>query len=352
MQWGWISLNAEIESDYDKYWLVPQYSEMTNRDQISLDTVFGHVKLKHPIISSPMNSVTETKMAAFMAASGGLGIIHRYMPEWEQAEQIKKVRDAGLHVGASISVNNQEKRIDMLYNAGCNVLTMDVAHGDMKQCYDLVKYIKKIYSIDIISANIVTTEAAERYYDAGIDGFRVGIGSGQSCITRITTGVAYNQLVAIEKIRERYPETPIVSDGGIRNSGDIVKCLAAGADTVFIGKLLAPTDKSPASRTVGQLADDGVTFNNTYLPWTKTYVIYSGMASEHAERERIKRTGEDASTIAHIEAPEGRTVYIPDTGETTETIINRLVGGIKHGLAYMGSENISKLREKKKWTTL
>lgn len=361
-------MNGE-QSDYDTMWLVPQYSTLESRDDITLDTIFGNVKLKHPIVSSPMNTVTETHMATFMAASGGLGIIHRYMTEQEQADQVRKVRNVGLPVGASISVNNQEKRIDSLYNADVSVLTMDVAHGDMEQCYKLVKYIKKLYDddIDVISANIVTTEAAERYYASGIDGFRVGIGAGQSCTTRITTGIGYHQLVAIKEIRERFPEIPIVSDGGIRNSGDIVKCLAAGAETVFIGRLLAPTDKSPAERVVHDHLGQQTYYDSTEktykqtlcnlcadynLEYGKNYVIYAGMASEYAERKRINRTGENASTIAHLESPEGRTVYLPDTGETTEAIVNRLVGGVKHGLAYIGAKDIKELQEKAVWTTI
>jgi len=349
-------------SDFDKYQLIPQYSEMESRNNIDLSSKFtrGMWLLKYPLVSSPMNSVTEMDMALEMARLGGLGVIHRYMTPEEQANQVIKIKEYNniLTVGASIGVNNQEKRIDLLYKAGVNVLTLDVAHGDMKACYDLVKYIKnKDELIQIVSGNIVTVQAAQRYYDAGVDSFRVGIGSGSGCITRTVAGVGYNQLDSIKEIRERFPEIPIISDGGIRNSGDIIKALSFGADSVFIGGLFAPTNKSSAERySHDRNFKDGHGFAYNYgfcgkckdlgIRFDKVYVRYMGMASKYAEEKRIERTGEDSRDIIHLSAPEGREVFIEDTGETTETMFNRLVSGIKIGLAYMGSENVLDLRKK------
>ncbi|MEK6882030.1 MAG: IMP dehydrogenase, partial [Nanoarchaeota archaeon] len=224
--------------------------------------------------------------------------------------------------------------------------------GDMKACHDFVKTIKKDYDyIKIISGNIVTTEAARRYYDAGIDGFRVGIGIGSGYITRTVCGVGYNQLLAIKEIKERFPDIPIISDGGIRNSGDIVKVLASGADTVLVGGLLAVAQESPAER-INKIAYINNSFSGSTRNEIKSFVRYYGMASKYAEEKRIKRTGEDATDIIHLQAPEGKEVYLEDSGESVKAIINRLIQGMKMGMAYLGAKDIQELRKKAKWTEI
>lgn len=328
-----------MDHDFDKYFLIPQYSELTSRKEIDVKTkLTDNIEISHPIISSPMNTVTELDMALAMAKTGSLGILHRYLTIAEQVSLVSKLRVLIHPIGVSIGVNGDSyKRASALINAEADVLTFDVAHGDMKVCYDFVKKIKKEYGdVDMVSGNIVTVEAAERYYSAGIDAFRVGIGIGGGCISRIVCGVGYNQILAIKEIKEKFPEIPIISDGGIRNSGDLVKVLASGADCTLIGSLLAATKESPAER---------ITINN------EKFVKYFGMASKEAETLRIKRTNENELSIDHLVSPEGKVKYIPDNNQTVEEIIRTLIGGLKHGMAYIGATTIPELLRKAVWTT-
>ena len=285
-----------------------------------------------------MNTVTELDMCMSMNRLGGLGVLHRYMPPKDQSEIMQNV--AGPRA-ASIGVNGDTKeRINNLINVGVSLLVFDVAHGDMKNCHDMVKWIKKEYGKDVgvVTGNIVTVEAASRYYSSGADCFRVGIGSGSACSTRTVAGVGYNQLDAIMNIRQNFKEVPIINDGGIRNSGDLVKVLAAGADTSFIGSLLAATKESCAELTKNGYANGG------------PYKIYAGMASEYAEKKRIARTGESERKIDHIIAPEGEVQFIPYKGESVEAVITRLISGLKHGMAYLGAKTIPELWEKAVWS--
>lgn len=283
-----------------------------------------------------MNTVTELEMALAMRKAGGLGAIHRYMTIEEQTGMMQKLPSPKL---ASISVNgNAKDRVNSLITkSNVDLLVFDVAHGDMKNCHDMVRWIKSEYgsAVKVISGNIVTPSAAERYYAVDVDCFRVGIGAGSACTTRTVAGVGYNQLHAIKEIREAFPTMAIVNDGGIRNSGDLVKVLAAGADCTFIGSLLVAAKESPAEVRI---------IDN------KMYKVYAGMASEYAERKRIERTKEEERAIDHLIAPEGQEVLVPYQADHIEAILNRLVQGLKHGMAYLGAETIPQMWARAQWT--
>lgn len=338
-------------SDFDAYSILPGKSSLYSRDEASLKTrITRKITVDIPIVASPMSTVTEFKMALKVAEFGGVGVIHRYMTPGEQATQIQKFRKEaqlalnnglGYKVGGAIGSNNKDHRVDALIDAGADFLMGDVANGWTDSSLELMKYIRKTYGDDVqvISGNIATSDAADELSRAGVDGFRVGIGSGSVCITRQVAGVGRNQLVAINEIHERRPEIPITSCGGIRYSGDIVKALAFGAESVIIGRLFAACDESPAKR----LADGRV--------------IYAGMASYFAEQARVERTGENPDDIFHLTSPEGKEDILEPVGPVRDVLLGRggskplggLLPGIRTGMSYLGARSIPEFQKVAKW---
>lgn len=330
-----------MTNDFDLFSILPAYSDLPSRERIDVSTrITRRVKAELPIMASPMSAVTETKMAVEIAKLGGIGVIHRYLTASEQANMValtKKTLDADHYpdmqcVGAAIASNNKDGRVDAVIKAGADFLVGDVANGWTQASIDLLRYIRKTYGdvIQIISGNIATEDAARELYSEGIDGLRVGIGGGSVCITRQVAGVGRNQLAAIKKIHEAVPSLPLISCGGIRYSGDIVKALAAGAESVIIGRLFAACDESPAPR----LADG--------------QIIYSGMASYFSEQMRVERTKEDPSGIFHLTTPEGKQDMLKPAGPLKD-VVARLVGGLRAGMGYLGARTIQELQERAIW---
>lgn len=313
-------------SDFDKYTLVPGYSTLDSRDDVDLSTsITDNLSVKYPLIASPMSSVCESEMAIAIAKAGGVGAIHRYMTLGDQAIQVHKVKFEGLPVGASVSTDISG--VDLLVAGHADFVIFDVAHGDSKPVLEAAEKIRKQYSIPIVSGNIVTWQAAGRWLDIGVNVLRVGLGSGSACTTREVAGVGRNQIDAIREIRDTYKtKATILSCGGIRNSGDIVKALAAGADAVIIGRMFAGCEESPARNT------------SRY-----DVVRYSGMASQEAEEGRVARTGEDPTDIIHLRMPEGKSEWLAIQGPVKD-VVARLVTGVKIGFAYVGARNIQELQ--------
>lgn len=327
-----------MKSDFDKFLLVPQYSDLKSRSEadISSEMIYKLDKFRTPFVASPMMSC-ETKMAIAMEKSGGFGTIHRYQSENSQASMIKILKQKSIKIrAASIGSNGVENRIKKLVDAGANVLILDAAHGHNLSCMTTTTYIKKEYDdIKVISANIVTVEAAKDYVDWGADALRVSIGSGSSCETRTVAGVGRNVIEAIMDISFSDVKIPILCDGGLRFSGDVAKAVAAGASGVIIGNLFATTKESALKR---------VKRGNKY------YRKYSGMSSPEALLERKRRTGENGSD--HFNAPEGKTIYLEDKNETIDNVITRLSGGLRHSLAYLGAKNIPEMWTRAEWCSI
>jgi len=244
-----------------------------------------------------------------------------------------------LLAAAAIGVREREiERAKLLVEAGVDVLVVDVAHGHSEMCIKMVKKIKQIYgdSIELVAGNVATPEGVEDLASAGADAVKVGIGPGSVCTTRLVAGVGVPQLTAIMKCSEAAEkmDIPIIADGGIRESGDIVKALAAGASTVMIGKLLAGTDESPGT---------------IVLKNGRRYKIYRGMASMYAMLGREFRLREneaeallDASEYSYY--AEGVEAYVPYTGSASD-VIRRLVAGLRSGMSYLGARTIKELKE-------
>ena len=243
-----------------------------------------------------------------------------------------------LLAAAAIGVREREvERAKLLVEADVDVLVIDVAHGHSEMCVEMVRRIRKIYGdeVEVVAGNVATREGVEDLASAGADAVKVGIGPGSVCTTRLVAGVGVPQLTAVVKCAEAAERmgVPIIADGGIRESGDIVKALAAGADTVMIGKLLAGTDESPGA---------------VVLKNGRRYKIYRGMASMYAMLGREFRLREneaeallDASEYSYY--AEGVEAYVPYTGSASD-VIKRLVAGLRSGMSYLGARNIEELK--------
>ncbi|WP_455286011.1 IMP dehydrogenase [[Eubacterium] cellulosolvens] len=235
-----------------------------------------------------------------------------------------------LIVGAAVGIREGAlDRARALVEAGVDVLVVDVAHGHSDRVLEVVRKLKKELSqVDVIAGNVATPEGTEDLIAAGADAVKVGIGSGSICITRIVTGAGVPQLTAVLECAEvaRELSVPIIADGGIRNSGDITKALAAGASSVMIGSLLAGADESP-----------GVTVMRN----GRKYKLHRGMASVGASMKRGTQDAEDDSTLLEYVA-EGIEAFVPYKGNSNE-IITQLVGGVRSGLSYCGARTLAEL---------
>lgn len=331
---------------YDDVLLVPSYSDLSSRSECSLKSSVADIKMDFPVISAPMDTVTEESMATFMWENGGFGVVHRYNSVNKQFGIVKWVRDYGVKVGAAIGINGDSKeRADALAEADVNVFVLDIAHGHMQKALDFVIYLKEVYpTIPVMSANIVTVGAAADYILAGADALRVGVGPGSACSTRQVAGVGFPQLSAISDIYEYIHSHPanlkidIVADGGIRTSGDVVKALAAGADAVMLGGILAPFSVA-AGKHLSVKAEKSKEIEDIYPEKNENsierYIMmkeFRGMASESALGER-----------KNDYVVEGESFLVPVRYDHKE-FIKTFYGGIQQGFAYLGAKDISTLR--------
>lgn len=255
------------------------------------------------------------------------------MEEFPNASKDKKGR---LLVGAAVGVKGDYlERTEALLDAGADVMVVDIAHGHSDNAINCVHLIKKAFKdCELIAGNIATGQGTEDLIRAGVDAVKVGVGSGSICITRVITGSGVPQLTAIldsVKIAKEY-DIPVISDGGIRNSGDLTKALAAGSSSVMVGSLLGGTDESPGK---------------TLVKNGKKYKIYRGMASFYASLGRKYR--EEGQQIIESEdlndyVPEGVEAMVSYKGSVVE-IIRQLVGGLRSGLSYCGAKTINEMQQ-------
>ena len=451
---------------FDDVLLVPKKTGVRSRKEVHTNTKLSHhIELKTPIISAPMDTVTEHAMAITMARAGGIGIIHRFMsiehqveevlkvkrsesividqpysftgseklkdakrvmsqhgvsgllilnergqlngiltardilferdPEKKVAEMMTPVKDmvtapsgttlqeaerilhkhkleklplvdkdgtlrglitsrdilsleqypntskdekGRLMVGAAIGVKSDYmERARALHQAGADILVLDIAHAHSDITLDVIRTIKNsIPKVELMAGNVATKEGTNDLITAGADAVKIGIGSGSICITRIVTGAGVPQLTAIMECARvaDNANVPVIADGGVRNSGDITKAIAAGASTVMVGSLLAGTEESP-----------GI----TVMREGRKYKLVRGMASVAASYDRAARESEqlendDAVGLLDY-VPEGVEAFVPFKGTASE-LLNQLVGGLRSGLSYCGATEISQLRGK------
>ncbi len=310
---------------FDDVLLMPRHSEMNSRRSPQLDSrVTKNHTLKTPIISANMDTVTESAMAIKMAELGGLGILHRFMTPEEQVRQVKlsaaTVRPLGLPVAASIGVKEDGmKRADLLADAGVDILTIDIAHGDSVMMFETLSYVKKKYpKIDVIAGNTAMPDGVRRLIDHGADAVKVGIGPGSMCTTRIITGCGVPQLTAVAMcvLEAKKSGIPVIADGGIKTSGDIVKAFAAGAQTVMLGSMLSGCLETPGEIEGGRKR-------------------YRGMASKDAQ---VSWRGELPKGMA----AEGEARWVPCKG-SVENIVHELCGGVRSGMTYVNANTIAEI---------
>ena len=229
---------------FDDVLLLPRFSEvLPSNTDISLNLT-KNIKLKTPFLSSAMDTVTESAMAIAIAKSGGIGIIHRNLDIKKQSKEVEKVKKKNLFVGAAIGTNIEDlKRAKSLLNSGVDLIVIDTAHGHSKKVLEILSKVKKNSKIPICAGNIATAEAAKKLYNSGVDIIKVGIGPGSICTTRMVAGIGVPQITAVMEVRKalKGKNIKIISDGGIKFSGDIAKAIAAGADGIMMGSIFAGT---------------------------------------------------------------------------------------------------------------
>ena len=345
----------EISNDstltFDDVLLKPGYAGFS-RSGINLGTrLTRNIKLSTPLVSAPMDTVTESKLAIALGKFGGIGIIHRNLTIKDQVAEVKKVKKAGYLVGAAVgSSPGYEARVEALVAAGVDVVVVDSAHGFSKFVIEAVEFIKKHHAVDVIAGNIATSEGAEALIKAGADGLRVGMGPGAICTTRIVSGMGVPQLTAIiesAKVAHQHG-VPVIADGGINYFGDITKALAAGASSVMMGRLFAATEESPG---------DVIEFTKDQVPSRFRSIIngagaykfksYRGMGSIGAMERGKKISSEDefhgksydAKSVLVAEGVEG---LVPCSGDL-DVVAATMMEGVRSGFYYVGAKTIPEL---------
>lgn len=310
---------------FDDVLLSPRYSDIESRSQVDISSQLDkNHTLGLPVISSPMDTVTEREMAIAMQRAGGLGIVHRYNTPEQQAHEVFKASTTYLGpVGAAIGMTGDYiERAMRCTEAGANVLCVDVAHGHhamMERCMKSLK--DEVPEAHIMAGNVATLEAFDALASWGADSIRVGIGGGSICSTRIVTGHGIPTFQSVLDCSRTTYDVKIIADGGIKNTGDMVKAFAAGADFVMVGSMLAGTKETPGETFLGQ--------------GDKKYKVYRGMASAQAQK----------SWRGKSSTPEGVSTTVPYRG-SVEPLLQDIAGGIRSGLSYSGVRSLEQLRSK------
>ena len=318
---------------YDDVNIIPKYSDVTSRDNVTLNTKFTKkTELQIPIVSSPMDTITEYDMAFEMMIMGGVGVIHRFNSIEEQSSIMNKLHTekydhCELPLCAAVGIKGDYlERTQELVNNGCNVILIDVAHGHHKLVGDAINEIKKnISGVEVIAGNIATGEGAEFLCKQGADGIRAGIGNGSLCETRIRTGVgvpSVSSLLDVVSVADRY-NVPVIADGGVRNIGDVCKGLGCGADSVMLGSLISGTKETPGSiEKIGE------------WPNEQLFKKYRGSASLDSKKVR----GENKNV-------EGNHKVIPYKGKL-KRILQDITEGIKSSFSYVGASNFDEFHSR------
>ncbi|MFH1056412.1 MAG: IMP dehydrogenase [Candidatus Micrarchaeota archaeon] len=311
---------------FDDMLLVPGYSEVLP-SQVDLSTrLTKKITLKLPFLSAPMDTVTEKTMAIALAEEGALGVIHKNMPIEDQARQVAEVKSRKLLVGASVGVND-DKRVDALLEAKCDLIVVDSAHGHSRNVLQAVKRAKGV-GAQVCGGNVVTKEGARALVKAGADCVKIGVGPGSICTTRIVTGVGFPQLSAV--FETVGCGVPVIADGGVKYAGDAAKALAAGASAIMAGGLFSGTDEAPGEL----MLMDG-----------KKFKSYRGMGSiaamKRGSSSRYNQEDLDEGKLV-AQGVEGLVEY----KGPVKRVLMQLAGGVRSGMGFVGAKNLKELRKK------
>ena len=327
---------------FDDVTLAPKYSEILPSEVNTSIKLTKDLELKIPLLSSAMDTVTESSMAIAIAKAGGMGIIHRNLDIKKQIIEIKKVKKQKLFVGAAVGAGvNEFKRAEEILKENIDMIVVDTAHGHTKKVSEIIKFIKKKKrnKIALCAGNIATPEAAKFLLKLGVDIIKVGIGPGSICTTRLVAGIGVPQLSAILSIRNeiKNKNVKIISDGGIKYSGDLAKAFAAGADAVMIGSLFAGTDETP-----GKLIKKGGKLFKSFRGMGSIGAMNKGSADRYFQSKQ-----KDISKYV----PEGVEGFARYKGKV-DNIIFKLIGGLRSSMGYLGCKEIKYLRDKPKFVKI
>lgn len=349
---NWDTKFAKKGLTFDDVLLIPAESHvLPNEVDLSI-RLAKNILLHIPLISAGMDTVTEGPMAIAMALQGGLGVIHKNMSIVAQVNEVTKVKSATItETATNAAVDDQDRllcaaavgvtsdtfeRAEALLDAGADAIVIDTAHGHSAGVLRKINEIRKHFpDVTLIAGNVATAEATKALYDAGVDVVKVGIGPGSICTTRVVAGVGVPQITAIydaTSVAREYGK-PIIADGGIKYSGDVVKALAAGGNAVMLGSMLSGTTEAP-----GEIFEDN----------GKRYKAYRGMGSvgamaqSHGSSDRYFQGGVNEANKLVPEGIEARVEYKGDVAD----IIFQIDGGLRSGMGYVGAADIPSLIEK------
>jgi len=320
---------------FDDVSLVPQYSSVAPNETITSVGLHKNLNLKIPLISSAMDTVTESKMAVAIAKLGGIGVLHRNLSINKQIQEAIKVKKENCMVGAAIGVGLSDlERAKKLKEANVDLLVIDTAHAHTKKVANIIIKIKKIIKkIPLCVGNIATGKAAKFLADCGVDIIKVGIGPGSICTTRLVAGVGVPQLSAIIQVKNtlKNKKIKIISDGGIKFSGDLAKAIAAGADAIMIGSLFSGTLESP-----GKILRRNGNLFKSFRGMGSAGAMLVGSADRYYQKKF-----KDVSKFV----PEGVEGLVKFKGPVNKIIYN-LVGGLRSSMGYLGAKTIKDLQKK------
>ena len=349
---NWDTKFAKKGLTFDDVLLIPAESHVLP-NEVDLSTQLAdNIKLNIPLISAGMDTVTEGAMAIAMALQGGLGVVHKNMSIQAQASEVANVKSVVVPSNATkAAVDDQNRllcaaavgvtsdtfeRAEALLEAGADAIVIDTAHGHSAGVLRKIKEFREHFPKQtLIAGNVATGDATRALFDAGVDVVKVGIGPGSICTTRIVAGVGVPQITAIYDAASAAREyhKPIIADGGIKYSGDVVKALAAGGNAVMLGSMLSGTTEAP-----GDIFEDN----------GKKYKRYRGMGSvgamaqAHGSSDRYFQGGVNEANKLVPEGIEARVEYKGDVSD----VVFQIDGGLRSGMGYCGAANISELIEK------
>jgi len=313
----------DVGLSYDDVLIVPERSDIKSRTDVDLSChVSPNITLKYPVMSAAMDTVTNGDMAVRLGELGAMGIIHRFQSVYKRYDEAMRCLSKNLPVGVAVGLKDTIEECKHLSDV-VDILAVDVAHAHHD---DVIEFVKKLdgainNNTAIMIGNIVTSFAAREFIEAGADMLKVGIGGGAACSTRVVTGFGVPNLTAIMYVKQGVYQAShgklvtIVADGGIRNSADIAKAIAAGADCVMLGSLFAGTDEAPGDELNGMK-------------------LFRGMSSDSA---RIAYRGIKPGTVA-----EGVSAMMPCKGPVHD-VLDGLMGGLRSALTYGGAHDLSEL---------
>jgi IMP dehydrogenase len=326
---------------FDDVLLIPQYSSVLPSETNLSINLGNNLNLKIPFLSSAMDTVTESNMAIAIAQKGGLGIIHRNLSTHEQSKEIKKVKNKNLIVGGAVGTTDEDLiRTKSILDAGTDLIVIDTAHGHSEKVIKILNKIKKIsFNIPVCVGNIASGEAGLKLYNEGADILKVGIGPGSICTTRIVAGIGVPQITAVMDVKKsmKNKKIKIISDGGIKFSGDIIKGLAAGADAIMMGSIFAGSDESPGKK---------------FKYKNKFYKTYRGMGSIGAmsagsSNRYFQKNHKDKSKFV----PEGVEAKVSYKGSVGK-ILYQLEGGLRSSMGYIGAKMIKEIKKKARFVKI